>query len=237
MAVTPKTEDRAYLLHAVPYSETSLVVDLFTRDHGRIAAIAKGAKRRGSTLRAALMQFQPLNVTYTGRNELRLLTSAEWQGGQPAPQGRALLLGFYMNELLVRLLAREDPHPHLYDGYRLALIELAQADDSEDDVLRRFEWLLLRESGYAPDLEYDAADRPITPGQAYHWRPSGGFVLAEPGADAAIDGETLSDIVQGQFVSAASRMQAKYLTRAILAHHLEGVPLNTRQILLDLQKL
>ena len=231
-----RTLDRAYLLHATPYRETSLVVDLFARDLGRVSAIAKGAKRRGSALRAVLMQFQPIDVTLMGRQELRNLVGAEWVGGQPIPQGDALLSSFYMNELLVRLLPREDPHPSLFDGYAQALVELSDGE-APDGVLRRFEWLLLRESGYAPDLDRDSDHRPIEPGVLYQWQPGAGFSVAEPGTEGAVAGGMLRELASGRLESQATRQQAKYLTRAILSHHLEGYVLNTRQILIDLQKL
>lgn len=234
--MAPRTEEPAYLLHAIPYRETSLVVDLFTRGSGRIAAVAKGAKRRSSALRAMLLQFQPLRVSFMGRNELRNLVAAEWQGGQVAPQGDALICAFYMNELLVRLLPREDPHPALYDGYGAALASLTGGEPI-DETLRRFEWLLLREAGYAPDLEHDAADRPIRGEALYQWHASSGFEAAEPDAEFAVAGATLRDIASGRFDSNQSRLQAKYLTRTILAHHLDGYPLQSRQILIDLQKL
>lgn len=236
--MTKRTEEAAFLLHFTPYRETSLVVDLFTREHGRIAAVAKGAKRPRSALRAVLLQFQPLSVSYTGRAELRTLTGAEWAGGLIAPRGDALLCAFYLNELLVRLLPREDPHPALYDGYSRALAALSDGAPI-DETLRRFEWLLLRESGYAPDLLRDAEDRPIDASGEYAWLPGAGFIAADPGGDggATVRGATLCDLASGSFESAASRSQAKYLTRAILAHHLEGHALNTRQILIDLQKL
>ncbi len=232
-----RIEERAYLLHATPYRETSLVVDLFTRGLGRVAAIAKGAKRRGSALRAVLMQFQPIEVGLVGRHELRTLAAAEWIGGVPLPQGDALLCAFYMNELLVRLLAREDAHPALYDGYAQALTSLSIGEEPLDAVLRRFEWLLLRETGYAPDLERDADHRPIVAGGAYRWQPGAGFSASEPGDEGAIAGGTLRELAAGRLESPAARLQAKYLTRAILSHHLEGHALNTRQILIDLQKL
>ncbi len=229
----------AFLLHRVPYRETSLVVDLFTRDHGRVAAVAKGARRPHSALRGVLLQFQPLAVGWTGRQELRTLTAAHWVGGLASPQGDALLCAFYLNELLMRLLPREDPHPQLYDAYQRALGELA-GGEGLDECLRRFEWVLLREAGYAPDLARDADHRPIQAGIAYRWRPDEGFVAGEPGSpdDAAlVHGETLLGLAGGGLGTQRLRQQAKYLTRVILAHHLDGAVLNTRQILIDLHKL
>lgn len=231
-----RTSAPAFLLHSTPYRETSLVVDLFTREHGRIAAVAKGAKRPRSALRAVLLQFQPLVASWSGSRELRTLTGAEWTGGLPAPQGDALLCAFYLNELLMRLLPREDAHPALYDAYEQALRELSGGAPA-DETLRRFEWLLLRETGYAPDLERDSADRPIDAQRRYRWTPSGGFVAAEPGEPSTVAGSTLHELAAGRFGSVSARQQAKYLTRAILAHHLDGAPLNTRQILIDLHKL
>jgi DNA repair protein RecO (recombination protein O) len=237
---TNRTTAPAFLLHSTPYRETSLIVDLFTREHGRVAAVAKGAKRPRSALRAVLLQFQPLMASWAGNRELRTLVAADWIGGMPSPRGDSLLCAFYLNELLIRLLAREDAHPLLYDAYEQALRELANAVAPADETLRRFEWLLLREAGYAPDLERDAQDRPIEPDAHYRWRPGAGFVAAEPddGPDGSlVHGRALGELASGRFGSSASRQQAKYLTRAILSHHLEGVALNTRQILIDLQKL
>lgn len=237
--MSARTEESAFLLHCTPYRETSLVVDLFTRGHGRVAAVAKGAKRPRSALRAVLLQFQPLSISFSGRGELRTLTGAEWVGGLLAPRGDALLCAFYLNELLLRLLPREDAHPALYDGYARAIASLAEGEPI-DETLRRFEWLLLRETGYAPDLDHDARNLPIDAGLSYAWQPSAGFVAADAvdeGSARLFSGSTLRELAAGRFESAASRTQAKYLTRAILAHHLDGVVLNTRQILIDLQKL
>jgi DNA repair protein RecO (recombination protein O) len=244
LATTPGAGARigqqaAFLLHSVPYRETSLVVELFTREHGRIAAVAKGARRPHSSLRGVLLQFQPLTVGWSGRNELRTLTEAQWLGGMANPQGDALLCAFYLNELLLKLLAREDPHPTLYDAYRMALTELAGGEPL-DEALRRFEWQLLRESGYAPDLMRDAHERPIRADRAYRWVPGDGFAVAEPHAEhgaAVVSGETLQGLAGGSLGTQRARQQAKYLTRVILAHHLEGTVLNTRQILIDLHKL
>jgi DNA repair protein RecO (recombination protein O) len=236
MSTSARSEHSAFLLHATPYSETSLVVDLFSREAGRVAALAKGAKRRGSGLRAVLMQFYPLTVSWSGRSELRTLVRAEWAGGLIAPQGEALLCAFYMNELIVRLLPREDPHPMLFDGYVQALTDLGAAS-AHEETLRRFEWLLLREIGYAPDLERDAGGEPIRSEMSYRWQPEAGFSRAEPGEPSTLSGATLLGLRQGRLESAQARAQAKYLTRAILGHHLEGRLLHSRQILIDLHKL
>ncbi len=233
---TSSRDEPAWLLHSTPYRETSLVVDLFTREHGRIAAVAKGAKRPRSSLRAVLLQFQPLRVSWTGRRELRTLTGAEWSGGLDAPRGDALLCAFYLNELLMRLLAREDPHPLLFDAYGEALAQLG-SPLALDETLRRFEWTLLREIGYAPDLGRDAAHEPIDPQRFYGWRPGEGFVARDAAAPDSVPGTVLQELAEGRHGSVASRQQAKYLTRAILSHHLDGAPLSTRQILIDLQKL
>ena len=228
----------AYLLHAIPYRETSLVVEIFTREHGRIAAVAKGARRPRSALRPVLLQFQPLAVSYSGRGELRTLTGVEWVGGLDAPRGDALLCAFYLNELLVKLLAREDAHPGLFDAYAQALGEMA-GDGALDETLRRFEWTLLRETGYAPDLSCDTAQRPIDAARTYYWQPGAGFapVVQDSGAATTVHGSTLHDIAAGCYTARHSRQEAKYLMRAIVGHHLEGGVLHSRQILIDLQRL
>jgi DNA repair protein RecO (recombination protein O) len=201
-----------------------------------VAVVAKGAKRPHSALRAVLLQFQPFVATWSGTGELHTLTGAEWSGGLASPSGDALLCAFYLNELLLRLLPREDAHPQLFEAYQDALRELCE-DASIEETLRRFEWVLLRETGHAPDLDTDTEGAPILKSGRYHWQPATGFTLAEPGAEYAIAGQTLIELSQGQLSSGLARTQAKYLARAILAQQLEGVPLRTRQILIDLHKI
>jgi DNA repair protein RecO (recombination protein O) len=229
-------EEPAFVLHTIPWRETSLVVELLTREHGRVACVAKGAKRPASRLRGVLTGFQPLHVSFTGRHELRTLTAADWLGGMAAPQGDGLLCGFYMNELLVRLLPRDDPHPALFDGYAQALVSLGLGASLEA-TLRRFEWLLLREIGYALDLERDADDRPIEPARRYALLPGRGFLATDAAEDGGFAGATLRDIADERYDSSTTLAEAKRLTRALLARHLDGHVLRTRQILVDLQKL
>ena len=234
----------AFLLHSIPYRETSLVLELFTRDHGRIAAVARGAKRPRSKLRAVLLAFQPLQVAWTGGSELRTLVASEWLGGLPVPQGGGLLCAFYLNELLLKLLPREDPHPALFDGYVEALNRLGH-DEPLEPVLRRFEWLLLRESGFGIDLRHDAAGRPIDPARRYVLLPGSGFVPGAPRTgDAASEagrgdfaGSTLLELAEGRLDNPAMLAEAKQLTRVVLNRQLDGQRLSTRQILIDLQRL
>ncbi len=160
-------DSTAYLLHATAWRETSLIAQVFSRDHGCVAMVAKGAKRPYSTLRPVLGAFQPLALSWTGAGEVKTLTRAEVAGIR-ALTGAALMSGWYMNELLLRFLPREDPHPLLFDAYDAALIQLG-ADGRAAGVraagaLRRFEWVLLRESGYGmPGPEPDFTDPTIEP--------------------------------------------------------------------------
>lgn len=142
-------ETAGYLLHASSWRETSLVVQAFTREHGHVALVAKGAKRPHSQLRPALSIFQPLSLSWSGGAEVKTLTRAECAGIR-AMGGKALMSAWYMNELLLRLLPREDPHPVLYDAYEAALVQLSNGKDAAG-ALRRFEWVLLQETGYGLD--------------------------------------------------------------------------------------
>lgn len=224
------------MLHAVPWRETSLVVELLTREHGRIGCVAKGAKRSGSRLRGVLQSFQPLQVSFSGRNELRTLTAADWLGGMALPQGDGLLCAFYLNELIVKLLPREDPHPQLFDGYAQALVSLG-IEAPIEATLRRFEWLLLREIGYALDLASDAEQRPIEPEARYALAPGRGFLLTDRTEVGAFSGQTLRDMAEARYDSANTLAEAKRLNRFLLARHLDGQVLKTRQILRELHAL
>lgn len=154
----------AYVLHRWDWSETSLIVELFTREQGRLVVAAKGAKRPTSQLRPVLLPFQPLHAVL-GRApadeaaEVLNLRGAEWVGGTPLLAAGALLAGWYLNELLMKLLARQDPHPALFDAYADALAALALAPPgdalSEAAALRAFELQLLRETGSLPDLGHE----------------------------------------------------------------------------------
>ncbi len=227
-----------FVLHSSYYKETSLIVDLFTREHGRIALVAKGAKRPHSRLRGVLQTFQPLSVGWSGKSELRTLTAAEWVGGLAPLEKSALLCGFYLNELLLKLLAREDPHPALYDHYATTLHELSQTS-SIPIALRKFELTLLKETGVGGDLSTCiTTGRVVEHEVEYVVDPERGPRPARA-SDAwpRVSGKTLLDMSAEHYADAATQMQSKFLMRFLLAHHLGGAQVKTRQILIDLMQL
>jgi len=140
------TDAMAFVLQSTPWRETSLIIKVFARDHGLVTLVAKGAKRPYSGLRSVLMPFQPLMLSWTGNAEVKTLTHAEVTRVRPLP-GSVLMSCWYMNELLLRLLAIEDPHPGLHQAYSEALDALGQSE-SASVVLRQFEWRMLQETGY-----------------------------------------------------------------------------------------
>jgi DNA repair protein RecO (recombination protein O) len=227
-----------FVLHSYPYKETSLIVDMFTRDFGRIGLVAKGAKRPHSKLRGVLQTFQPLSTSWSGRSELRTLIDAEWVGGMLPLERTALLCGFYLNELLVKLLARDDPHPALFDHYVATLNQLAH-NEPVQIVLRKFERVLLKETGVAADLTRCHSTRaPVDAGTDYVVDPERGARLVRASDTwPVVSGKTLLDMEREDYSDPVTQSQSKQLMRFLLAHHLGGAPLNTRQILIDLMQL
>ncbi|HTT12757.1 MAG TPA: DNA repair protein RecO [Burkholderiaceae bacterium] len=229
------------VLHAYAWRETSLVVETFTRDHGRMALVARGAKRPTSQFRGLLTPFAPLLLSWSGRNEIKSLVRAEWCGGMAPLRGEALLAGFYLNELLVRLLARADAHEILFARYVEALATLAERDGGRDGVLRAFELELLRETGHAPAFDQSADGAPLEPDALYRVDAERGLVRIERaiGADEpfCLRGSRALAIARGDFSSPAVANDSKLVLRHLIRYHLNGQPLNTRRILHDLRQL
>jgi len=227
----------AYVLHSYPFRETSLVVEVFSQNFGRVALVARGARRPRSAVRGLLLAFQPLQLAWFGKSELRTLHAAEWQGGQPLLQGQALICGFYLNELLLKLLPREDPHEQLFLYYRDTLQELAR-DPDHAAVLRRFEKRLLQELGYALALEQEAeSGHEIEPERLYHYVFERGPVLrGAPRDSVQLHGKTLLDMAADDYRDPATQQQSKALMRALLNHYLGEQTLHTRQLLKELQE-
>lgn len=227
----------AYVLHTYPFRETSLIIEVFSRDHGRLALLARGARRPRSPLRGLLMAFQPLELGWSGKGEVRTLMKAEWQGGQPLLAGKALFCGYYLNELLLHLLPREDAHERLFAVYAETLRRFA--DGLHEADLRRFERALLGELGYGLTLAHDAEGEVIDADAHYAYEIERGPVrLKSPGASAlAVSGRTLIDMNRDDFSDPRSLAEAKPLMRALIAHYTGGKGLETRKIFLELQEL
>jgi DNA repair protein RecO (recombination protein O) len=225
-----------YVLHTYPYKETSLIVEAFTRRHGRLALLARGARRPRSAMRGVLLAFHPLRFGWSGSADLATLISAEWAGALQPLAGRALMCGFYLNELVLRLLPREDPHEALFDAYGEALARLS-VGDAFPAVLRSFEKRLLAELGYAPlfDREAQSGD-PIEPNGSYVYEPDRGPVRARHG-ELVVSGRTLLDLAADDYSRSETRDEARYLMRALIGQRLHGQVLHTRSVLLELADL
>lgn len=232
-------DEPAFVLHSYPFRETSLLVEVFSRQHGRVPLVARGARRPKSAVRGLLMNFQPLSLSWFGKHEVRTLHSAEWQGGQPLLQGTALLCGFYLNELLLNLMVRDDPHESLFDYYQHTLQRLAHGADMAS-TLRCFEKHLLQELGYALLLDHEAgSERPIDDGVSYRYVVERGVVRDQTGIEEGlpISGKTLLDMAADDYTDVQSARQGKQLMRMLLNHHLDGKQLHTRELIKDLTKL
>ena len=226
-----------YVLHTYPFKETSLVVELFSQQFGRIAAVAKGARRPHSAMRGMLQSFQLLEGAWSGKNELKTLHSLDWSAGLTLLIGEALMCGFYMNELLLRLLPREDAHENLFAYYAQALQTLADEADLAT-TLRRFELKLLQEMGYAVPLLIDENDVPIDAESTYRYEAEyGACALSATKNGVQLCGKTLLDMARNDYSDVQTQSQSKQLMRYLLAHYLGDKPLHTRQLLIDLQGL
>ncbi|MCR2746919.1 DNA repair protein RecO [Limnobacter parvus] len=218
--------DLAYVLHSVPYKETSLIVELFCKEHGRMPVVAKGAKRPHSGLRAVLVSFQPLSVRFTGKSDVKTLTQAEWMGGLMSPDGKALFAAYYLNELLMRGLGREDNHPELFDLYQQTLIGLVAGEDM-NVCIRRFEVGLLQALGYGFDWQFDAQGRDIESDSAYVWQDQVGWTtsnglnvgnLQNGLVEQMVQGHWMVEIQQGLWSKAAASALKPITRRLLLAH-------------------
>ncbi|MFP1683415.1 DNA repair protein RecO [Alloalcanivorax sp. C16-1] len=209
----------AWLLHRRPFRNTSLIIDLFLPGQGRVGAVARGGRRN-----PALAPFVPLWVNLKAGGELFTLRDSEPRGAALSLAGRALFCGFYVNELMMRLLHRDDAHPDLWPVYEGTLTALG-GEVPLDVTLRRFERMLLEEVGYGLTLEWDAEGRPLEAGVRYRWVPEQGFV---PGVDG-YPGELLTALGEDRWNDEVRRL-AKALLREALAPHLGDRPLRSREL-------
>jgi DNA repair protein RecO (recombination protein O) len=222
---------RSYVLHRYPFRDSSLILEVFAREFGRISVFARAA--RGPRSHGALLQpFDVLLLSWSGRGEAPALTGAEYAAALAPLPAAELMSAFYLNELLLRLTTRHDPQPELFDHYEQALGALRAGEGSEA-ALRRFEVRLLELIGYGLNLATEAdTGRPVRDEACYHFRPGvHGVVLAAKDEQAAIAGEALRRLATGaKFVNATHGRQARALMRAALDHCLEGRELRTRTV-------
>ncbi len=241
-------DEPAFVLHRYDWSETSLIIEVFSRHHGRLALVAKGAKRPTSQLRPILLPLQPLLLSWSGEGEVRTLKTAHWQGGHVMPMGESLLAGTYFNEMLMRLLARDDAHADLFDGYAQAVALLAQRGEPAPAILRAFELLLLRESGYLPLLNEEASTLATLNNHCgYVLEPEGGLRRALPADKWALPAKhwqalqlALADATPFDALVSACRPCVGALQsqlRQMLHYHCGVSAFKTRQMMLDVHAL
>lgn len=243
----------AYVLHHYDWSESSLILDLFTREQGRLAVVAKGAKRPYSQLRAVLLPFQRIQVSLSkpskgdGGPEVQTLRGAEWASNHAMPAGAALFSGYYLNELLLKLLARQDPHPQLFDAYAQTLPLLHASEDAQSQAaLRAFELRLLNDSGLLPDLSVVTPTQlPLELERSYMLTAESG-VVPPSHAGAHFKGAELIQLQAALLHGSVEALQQacmgalpalKTALRGLLHYHLGHKPLRTRGVMLDVQKL
>ncbi|PUE07987.1 DNA repair protein RecO [Limnohabitans sp. T6-20] len=249
MATKRIADEPAYVLHRYDWSETSLILEVFTRHHGRVALVAKGAKRPTSSFRPVLLPLQPLSLAFGGDGDIRTLKSAEWVGGHVMPTGEALLSGYYLNELLMRLTARDDPHPHLFEVYAAAVRLLASGDpDALQWALRAFELLLLKNMGLLPALNLQTLTlKLLEPEGFYTLVPEAGLQWVPEDSRHALRGAqwlALQAALDNPSPLAALLRECADLLgplqrplRLMLNYHCGVGALRTRQMMLDLQTL
>jgi len=224
----------AYVLHRRAYRDSSMLVEAFSAEHGRVSLVARGGNRRarGGSMAALLQPFVPLLLSWSGRAELKTLGRAEIAGGQHRLAGTRLYSGLYLNELLMRLLHRHDPHPQLFATYSTALCALAGAA-AVDTTLRRFELGLLDELGYRVELTADGrSGQAIAPGAWYRFDHDHGLVCVDDPvqyAGRSYRGTEVLSMAEGDFLGAA-RLPARALLREVLAVHLGEAPLRSRDL-------
>jgi DNA repair protein RecO (recombination protein O) len=225
----------AYVLHQYPYRDTSRIVEVFTSEHGRLTLFARGANGPKSSLKGVLRPFQRLLVSWSGRTEACQLMNAEIDGNSTTLSKERLMSGFYLNELLLKLTERCDPHPEIFLSYACCVAALC-AGESEEPALRRFEKRLLERLGYGLELSQTDEGLPVEPDRYYRFAPQRGPQPCVAEAPGAIYGRSLADLEAEAFVDARSLRDAKRVLRAALDACLDGRALKSREVMLAMRR-
>jgi DNA repair protein RecO (recombination protein O) len=227
----------AWLLHHRPFRDTSRILDVLSRDHGRLSLVARGSRGGRSRLKGILRPFMPLQLSWVIRGDMGTLTGAEVEGRPISLGGDALMSGYYINELIMNLVHRHDPQPDIYTIYRQALTELQQADPVAAP-LRRFEMALLGLLGYALNLDHDTrTGEAIDPEAHYDFRVEQGPVPVEGRTGATVfTGRELRGIADQAFSDDRTLAAAGRLLRQVITWHLDGRELNSRKVLREMRQ-
>lgn len=222
--------ERAYVLHRKAYRESSLIIDFFTYQQGRLQAVARGGRRQNSRWRSLLHPFQKILITANGQGSLKTLTHAEPDGAGMILQGERLACGFYLNELITRLFYTEDPHPLLFDYYETALYRVAN-DSWPAPSLRIFEKHLLDELGYGVSLQQDINGQPLDGNAVYHYNSELGGLVKQDRDDNGVSGQTLLAASANDLKTKKQCHEIRRLFQGLLARLLDDKPLYSRQLL------
>ncbi|MDH5648216.1 MAG: DNA repair protein RecO [Gammaproteobacteria bacterium] len=235
------TQEAAYVLHSRNYGETSLLVELFTRHYGRIGAVAKGARKKQSKQGSLFSLFQPIIVGWSGKGELVTITQCESERAEVPLDGEALFCGFYLNELILNMLHRFDPHEALYDNYGKALVDLRGS--AREWALRIFEKRLFSDMGYGLVLDHNIANnRPIDPESDYVYIPDKGPVpldisntISANSGSIRLKGKSLLALANETIDGENTKIEIKHLMRELILHHTGGKPIHSRHLLKSLR--
>lgn len=226
----------AWLLHHRPFRDSSQILDILSLDQGRLAVVAKGSRGAKSKLRGILRPFLPLQLSWFIRSDLGTLTGAEMNGAPLSLSGDALLSGYYVNELILKLLHRHDPQPEIFAAYSRTIERLAGGKEVAA-YLRQFEIELLRILGYALNLDHDTeTTEPLRPQQQYEYRVEQGLVpVSDRDGPMVFRGAEIDAIRNQQFADPAVLKNAGSLLRNVIAYHLDGKELKSRKVLKDMR--
>ncbi|MDO9766417.1 DNA repair protein RecO [Glaesserella parasuis] len=222
---------RGFVLHRREYSESSLLVDFFTENHGRITLLAKGARRPRSPLKSVLQPFTPLLLKWTGQGDLKTLTKAEPASLTLPMQTLALYSGFYVNEVLARVLENHTAYPELFQHYLHCMTKLASQPNEIEPILRTFEFQTLKALGYGVDFCHCAATgKPVDPKMSYQFRENEGFIASLLQNNYTFIGKDLLAFAEMNFSEKETLQSAKRFTRIALKPYLGSAPLKSREL-------
>jgi DNA repair protein RecO (recombination protein O) len=228
----------AFILHHRPFRDSSQILDVFSRDHGKLAVVARGSRGARSRLKGVLRPFMPLSMSWVIKSDLGTLTGAEVRGAPLSLSGDGLLSGYYVNELILHFLHRHDPQPEIFDTYGHTIQALAAAGSVVAPCLRQFEIELLRQVGYALNLDHEfGSNNALDPEQHYEYRVEQGPVpVSRTDGPLVFKGEMLAAIAEQQFDAPEVLRAASRLLRDVISFHLGGKELKSRKVLLDIHR-